>query len=243
MLNAIFAVDPQPQDKLGDTLKIVQIAFYITAGIIAVLTYRAAKRGWLTPTNTEYQKRVMDRLSKLSEDLYAEFDHSSDKCWIKCDPVREGIARMNQNFEESKSAILKSGEWICGIPVTSDVIRLQNLLNPVVSDPFIPDNIREAVVDLLSGRISSLHDVYIAEFRKYGNALATGKRQPANEMQVGGIHNAIIHELRQRGCGWEQLEKAVHDIRGLIQGYFDSFNPHGTLKGYRKKRETSVNEE
>lgn len=61
-------------DRYGDTLKIVHIVFYAVATIVAVLTYRAAKRGMLNTVSTEYQKRVMDRLQKLSEDLYSEFD-------------------------------------------------------------------------------------------------------------------------------------------------------------------------
>ena len=57
------------------------MVFYIIAGIVAVLTYRAAVKGWLTPTNTEYQKRVIDRLAKLSEGLFAEFDPTSENYW------------------------------------------------------------------------------------------------------------------------------------------------------------------
>ncbi len=68
---------PPAPDNLGDTLKIVQIVFYSVGVVIALLTYQAAKRGLLNTVNTEYQKRVMDRLQKLSEDLYSEFDPSS----------------------------------------------------------------------------------------------------------------------------------------------------------------------
>ena len=71
----------------GDTLKIVQIAFYAIASIVAILTYRAARRGLLNTVNTEYQKRVMDRLQKLSEDLYSEFDPSSPAHWATTNPV------------------------------------------------------------------------------------------------------------------------------------------------------------
>jgi hypothetical protein len=62
---------PPTPDPLGDTLKIVQTTFYVIGSIIAILTYRAARRGLLNTVNTEYQKRVMDRLQKLSEDLYS----------------------------------------------------------------------------------------------------------------------------------------------------------------------------
>jgi hypothetical protein len=40
--------------------------------------------------------------------------------------------------------------------VPSDVQRLGRLLDPVISDSFIPDEIRSAVVDLLDNRIQVL---------------------------------------------------------------------------------------
>lgn len=67
-----------PPDKYGDALTLAQIAFYVVGAIVAIPTYRAARRGLLNTVNTEYQKRVMDRLHRLSEDLYSEFDESSD---------------------------------------------------------------------------------------------------------------------------------------------------------------------
>jgi hypothetical protein len=36
---------------------------------------------------------------------------------------------------------------------------------------------------------------------------------------------------------WRALDDAVHDIRGLIQDYFDSFNPHAVGKGQRERFE------
>jgi hypothetical protein len=42
---------PFTQDTLGDTLKIVQIVFYVIGTILAILTYRAAKRGLLNTVN------------------------------------------------------------------------------------------------------------------------------------------------------------------------------------------------
>ena len=94
----LFAAEPAVPDRLGDTLKIVQICFYGLGIILGFLTYRAARKGWLTPTNTEYQKRVMDRLPKLSEDLYAEFDPTSDHYWPKMRSVETAIEGMNEIF-------------------------------------------------------------------------------------------------------------------------------------------------
>lgn len=217
---------PLAPDKYVDLLKLVQIGFYSIAAIVTVLTYRAARRGLLNTVNTEYQKRVMDRLQKLSEDLYSEFDPSSEDYWPKVRPVDEALKRINSNFNRHKDKILAGGESF-GIPVTQDVVRLQRLLDPVISDPFVPDNIREAVVDLLETRLDVLQSIYIAEFEQYERELAKQKHGPWTEFEdVGALHNRIVGKQSLQGCWVDQIESDVHDIRGLIQEYFDSFNPH-----------------
>lgn len=241
----LFAVDPPTPDMIGDTLKLVQIGFYVIGGILAILTYRAALKGWLTPTNTEYQKRVMDRLAKLSEDLYSEFDPSSEKHWAKGNPVREEIAHINWAFVRSREYLLAEGVYPFGIPVASDVTRLQALLHPVRSDPFIPENIRAAVIDLLENRVIVLGQIYFKEFEKYAKNLAKGKAEPLLEEDLDGlnaIHNRCVEASNKQGCGIAQIEAAVHDVRGLIQDYFDAFNPHGVGRGRRKKFEQSLEE-
>lgn len=214
-------------DKYGDALKMVQIGFYTVAAIVAILTYLAARRGLLNTVNTEYQKRVMDRLQKLSEDLYSEFDPSSDTYWPKVRAVEEAIEEINEVFEGNRVEILAERKYYYGIPVTKDVQRLHRLLNPVISDPFIPDEIRSAAVDLLDNRIQVLGSLYVEEFEKYSNNLAKGKHEPFTELDdVNTIHNRIVEEQQLRGCGIGQIEEEIHEIRALIQDYFDSFNPH-----------------
>jgi hypothetical protein len=168
-------MSPTP-DKLGDALKIVQITFYAIGAIVAILTYRAAKRGLLNTVNTEYQKRVIDRLQKLSEDLYSEFDPSSPMYWANRRPVHDGIRQINEVFQNNKDEILAAKKFYYGTPYTEDMKRLQNLLAPAVSDPFIPDNIRAVVVDLLQNRLDILHGIYTREFEKYASNLAKGKQ-------------------------------------------------------------------
>lgn len=227
---------PPAADNLGDTLKIVQIVFYTVGVIIAILTYRAAKRGLLNTVNTEYQKRVMDRLQKLSEDLYGEFDLSSPTHWAIIKPVHDAIQRINKVFENNMSEVLAQREYCYGIPYTEDVKRLQTLLDPVVSDPFIPENIRDAVIALLKNRLKVLQNIYYDEFEKYANDLAKGKHPPMTELDdVNEIHTRIVDQTRKQGCGIAQIEAEVHEIRGLIQDYFDSFNPHQSWWSRRRR--------
>jgi hypothetical protein len=227
-----------PADKYGDALKLVQIGFYIVGAIVAILTYRAARRGLLNTVNTEYQKRVMDRLQKLSEDLYSEFDPSSETYWPKLRAVHDGIDDINDVFERNRDEILAARKYYYGIPYTKDVQRLTRLLDPVISDPFVPDDIREAVVDLLENRIRVLSGLYAEQFEKYSNNLAKGKHEPLTELDdINRIHNKIVEQQNLRVCGIGQIEDAVHEIRALIQDHFDSFNPHRRWwQGKRQRR-------
>lgn len=217
---------PSP-DPFGNTLKLIQISFYSIGSITAVLTYRAAKRGLLNSVNTEYQKRVMDRLQKLSDELYSEFDPTSEFYWVKAKPVDQAIAIINQRFNKHKEEILSSGRYPFGIPETKDMQRLQRLLGPIISDPFIPDEVRSAVVDLLDNRLEVLVSTYMEVLTRYSDDLAKGIRQPLMEPQSwAGIHNQILDQLYRKGCGVWQIQEEVQEIRGRIQDYFDSFNPH-----------------
>ena len=226
---------PLAADKYGDVLKIVQIGFYAIVAIVTVLTYRAARRGLLNTVNTEYQKRVMDRLQKLSDDLYREFDPLSETYWPNVRPVQEALKHINDTFERNRAQILTERKYYYGTPVTKDVERLRRLLDPVISDPFIPDEIRSAVVDLLDNRIHVLESLYLDEFEKYSNDLAKGKHEPYVDLaDLNKIHNKIVEQQRLRGCGIAQIEEEVHEIRALMQDYFDSFNPH--RRWWQRKR-------
>jgi hypothetical protein len=173
-----FMTSPPGPDTLGDTLKFIQIGFYAVGSVTAVLTYRAAKRGLLNSVNTEYQKRVMDRLQKLSDDLYCEFDESSESFWANMQPVKEAIIYVNQQFKTNKKALLSSGTFRPNMVDMTDIKRVRHLLRPVISDPFIPDYVRGAVVDLLETRIEVLHNTYRTAINEYAHALATGRIQP-----------------------------------------------------------------
>jgi hypothetical protein len=176
------------------------------------------------------------RLQKLSEDLYSEFDPSSETYWPKVRAVHDGIDDINDVFERNWDEILAARKYYYGIPYTKDVQRLMRLLDPVISDPFVPDDIREAVVDLLENRIRVLSGLYAEQFEKYSNNLAKGKHEPFTELDdVNKIHNRIVEQQNLRGCGIGQIEDTAHEIRALIQDHFDSFNPH--RRWWQGKRE------
>lgn len=228
------------QFSLDDTLKAVQIVFYIVAGIIAVLTYLAARRGWLNPTHTEFQKRVMDRLATLADELYSEFNPASEDYLTDHNGLQQALALIHNHFEQSHDDILAAGEWEGWVLLPRDTLRFQRTLEPVRSDPFIPDNIRSVVIDLLERRLAAFSEISNLELLEYRNALACGKIKP-DENNWLPIMNRINTEMAKRKCGPAQIETSVHEIRGLIQEYFDAFNPHGRRSANRRGSCTLTN--
>lgn len=49
---------------------------------------------------------------------------------------------------------------------------------------------------------------------------------PPTQDALGDILKIIQFGFYAKGYGITQIEDEVHGIRGLIQDYFDSFNPH-----------------
>jgi hypothetical protein len=220
-------MEPQSPTGLDNALKAVQIAFYVIGAAVAVLTYRAAKRGLLNTVATEYQKRVMDRLQRLSEDLYSEFAMTSPTHWANSKPVHGAIEHINEVFFRWQDDILATRRYDYGTPITPDVQRLTHMLDPLTSDPFIPPNIRAAVVDLVENRLHVMNGIYFREFERYADRLAKGKQTPLTELDdVNKVHNRIVEQMNKQGCGISDIEAEVHRIRGLIQNYFEGFNPH-----------------
>jgi hypothetical protein len=66
------------------------------------------------------------------------------------------------------------------------------------------------------------HPIVNAETCKRGSL----HRRGASTQLVNEIHNQIVKQQRLQGCGVTEIEADVHEIRALIQDYFDSFNPH-----------------
>src|SRR2546421_8685461 len=125
----------------ADTIfKIVQAVFYAVAGTVAVLTYRSAKSGLLNPINTEYHKRIIDRLAMLSEELYQESERASPVSRPGNALPEELISILDEVNDEPQITLFspdKSGQSI-GHPSTKELDRLLKLSLKHRTDPFIP---------------------------------------------------------------------------------------------------------
>lgn len=205
--------------------KLAQTAFYIVGGGVAVLTYLKAKNGLLNTINTEYHKKVIERLSALSEELYKEFDYFSDKHWIKDDSVKEVLDLVHNELVPHKASVIMEGIKDPPIPISTKETELGNLLDKYRSDPFLPEEIRSRVVSLLQKRFDAMSDAFTETFETYQIELGQGKHWGTLDSNVHWLHNRIIDRMNECGAGISDVEREVHEIRLAIQTYFKRFNP------------------
>jgi hypothetical protein len=210
---------------MDSALKFFQIVFYITASVVTVLTFLKAKNGLLNSVNTEYQKRVMDRLASLSEELYAEFDPSSENYWAKGDPVKEVIERLHENVKPYKHEIIINKEIHGGNPTPESFVKLSTYLDKLKSDPFIPKTIREKVVSNLEARTETMFSAYMQELNNYKDGLKEGKYWDNLDENHHWIHNKINDRMYKNGVGISQVQEAAHEVRLAIQKHLENFNP------------------
>lgn len=211
-----------------DVLKIVQIFFYVTVATVTVLTYRSAKNGLLNTVNTEYQKKVINKLEEISVELGSEFDPMSPNYWANYNPIKHSVSEINDIFKRNKDYILDLGEYPFGVIVPSNISRLTNFTARIKSDPFLPKDIREVVIEFLEKRTQIVMDVYFNELESYAESLVDGVRPfetDGEDSKFDKFHNSIIEKLNGEGCGVSTIEAEINRIRSYIQLYLESFNP------------------
>ncbi|MCB2196461.1 MAG: hypothetical protein KQH79_11425 [Bacteroidetes bacterium] len=213
---------------MDNILKIVQIAFYLTGGTIAILTYIKAKKGLLNTINTEYQKKALVKVEEISDFLISEFDENSDNSWIKQDPTGECVKKMLEKYEKYKDKVKGQDRWSLGIPDNPVSNKLSNWVKQVKSDPFVPKKIREIVVKFIEERADNMLNIHLDELRKFGDDLIKNPEDYEGEDKdrIGSIvHNRINSRLYESGCGISQIEEKIHEVRLEIQKYYEKYDP------------------
>lgn len=206
-------------------VKLVQIGFYITASIVAVLTFYKAKNGLLNTVNTEYQKKVLERLYSLSEGLWEEFDFSSDQHWSKDKDLDEAVEVINSEAKEFKHEIITGKYELQGVPFPRKQRELMAFMDRLKSDPFVPSEIRTKLLEVLEKRSTVLFNSYYSVLKDYQDGLAKGKYWDTLDKNRFWISNKINQEMNEKGAGIKDIESAVHEVRLEIQKYYEKFNP------------------
>lgn len=167
----------------------------------------------------------MDRLACLSDEIYSEFDPSSEKYWAKFDPVKEAVDRLHEKIKPFKYEIITKKEIFPGTPTPNSFNDLSLYLNKLKSDPFVPNEIREKVVKILQNKADTMFSAYMEELDYYKEGLKAGKYWDTLEENHGWIGNKINDRMYKNGCGISQLEESVHEVRLTIQAHLEKFDP------------------
>lgn len=211
--------------NLQDLTSIFQIAFFITGGTVAILTYKSAKRSLLNTVNTEYQKRVMDKLEHLSKKLYDEFNPESDNYWMKTserqrqyfDEIVDGYKNRNSDEENAYN--------LPGVRSSIYDIEIEILLNDVKTDPFIPEEIIDKLVDGLDTKQVSRKLIFYEGIQDFKKELSEGKFDQDIDEASFAIQNYLNDKMYEAGCGTSQIEDEIHEVRKAIRRYLNTFDP------------------
>ena len=206
-------------------LKVSQISFYVVLAVIAILTYRSAKRGLLNTINTEYHKRILDKLEKLSEELYSEFDHESPTSWSNTihKSFDAAVEKINNDYLTNPE-VFKLGAS-SGTPLPISFLNLQFYVDRIKSDPFIPKTIRKAIIDFQQNRIDVMMEACREEFLEYQKELAKGMHIDSLDKNRSWIWNQFHARLKEKKCSFSSAQERANNIRLMIQEYLESFNP------------------
>lgn len=208
-------------------VKIFQSLFYIIASTVAILTYLKAKDGLLNSVNTEYQKKVMEKLTQLSEEIIGEFDYSSETHHSKDNTFGELISRVNSFARKNKEELLSGDLKFMGTPATEKMIVGLTMPSLIDTDPFIPSSIRTKLASFYKMKHEETYSVYREVILEYQNALEKGDSIWWRNIDdaPGILRNKVNEILDKKGIGLSQLEIFAHEIRNDIKKYYDSFNP------------------
>lgn len=211
--------------ELDSLTKIAQIIFYFGGLLIGVLTYRRAKSTILNTVNTEYHKKVIERLAELSEALYREFDFSSDELWYRQDDFGQVVDKFHEDIANRKDEILAVGEVNVGIMVSPKMIQISTLSKKYKSDPFLPEAIRNKLVLFFEKRDKAMSQAYLSVMLEYMSEISKGQHWETLATNKHWLNRKVEERLEKGGVSFLDLNEAVHDIRLEIQRYFKQFSP------------------
>lgn len=212
---------------IQNTASIFQILFYIVGSTVAILTYISAKRGLLNTVNTEYHKRSMDHLETLSKRL---FDFSSDERWLKNEFLNDAyIADVVEKYE--KNIEYENAFHMIGTHDDQLVTEFRELITSIKSEPFLPEEISSRVIKNLEFKIEAWATIYHDRIDEFKRDLSNKEYDSKLRLAVMFVQNAIVEDRREQGCGVDDLQREIDDIRVYIRNYLKSFDPF-----YKKRK-------
>lgn len=219
-----YVIDWQETQSIANVvLSYVQITFYVSASAVAWFTFVVASKGLLSPVNTEYQKRVMDRLDQVATELGEEWNPESRACWIYHEQyIQEACEDVDAQYDSYLRGETRA-ESIT-IQVSPLDTRLTEQFNRWRSDPFIPTTLRNELLDFTIKRNQAYSDIFFSEIGKYRKRLV--RRSQTDPRPAWHDANSPIHDrLKDAGFGFDDVAEKVDVLRLSIQAYMQRYDP------------------
>lgn len=218
--------------SFADVKDLVQIFFWIFAGSMTFLTYKNINKSLLSPVNTEYQKRVLENLSVLSGKLFSELKLGTEHYRGHSLQMRPIWKQMQSLYIEDKDSTRENGIDILDIEITSEFLFSQKLADEVRYDPFIPNEIREAVTTYLDCRTEASFDSTISSIQatlaNIDKIIEANGEVPSSYFEEDinlFLENSYINHMDDRGFNYDKIEEMNKNIMIQVIEYIDSFNP------------------
>ncbi|ADU65735.1 hypothetical protein Selin_1000 [Desulfurispirillum indicum S5] len=211
---------------LESVKNLTQIIFWCGALILAYLTYRNARKTLLSPVNTEYQKRVFDSLTSISERLFSELKIGSDEHWIKQRPMKEVLDEICREWDRDRSSILEHGLELVVWPAAKDWCIFNSLADEVRYEIFLPERLRNKIICYLEYRAESAKFAHDYAVIKYIESI--NENRSYDQISIDNfidIENYYIDGMGKMNLSFEQITQRNQEILCEITKYVRSFDP------------------
>lgn len=205
---------------------VFQTLFYMVTIAVAILTYINAKKSILSPVNTEYQKRIFDRLAEVTSFLCSEFQMGSSEYYLYQLPMEETLKEITDEYERIKNDIEDKNDFhVTDYPVNPEWIKFRKKYDEVQFDPYIPEKLKTPILEYLNKRAESssiAHNQAVSNFIRDANEESCAYVIKEDSWR---LHNYFLEALEQQKCDTETLEPEVNKIKENFQEYMQSFQP------------------
>jgi len=169
--------------------------------------------------NQEYIQQTVKKLVWLSDSLISEMDSTSDNYFgnhmkFIFARVKKIISRLDSAKGLKTPVYLTSELWI-----DPWLYRQLKLSDMILTDPFLPKQIREKVSKFYSKKVNDMTDVYGKVMGKFCSDLFKGKIKDLDfEIQIQ-TWAKLGEGYRQKGWDWEKTQIKIEELRGDIEKY------------------------
>ena len=206
---------------------VAQILFWVLTSVLASLAYFNAKKTLLSPVNTEYQKRIFDKLEILSKKLFSELKIGDDNYWLYQRPMKEVFTEICNEYKNNKESVHEFGLEISCSSVGKNYIYFQKLADEIRYELFLPDALKEPLISYLEQRAEA--EIFSTAFAvdSYINMINENKNyEEIDEEKFMEIENFYIDGMSESGFDNEAITTKNKEIMDKIINYVQSFNPN-----------------